>query len=187
MFAKNLKKAMARNEMPPYELCRITGIAKSSMSGYLSGISEPRSDKIKLIAKALNVTPEELTAKSDDEVEIPEEMPVRVPTKVAAKLLGMTAPCVVAGIRNGTLPIGYMYGRGSKRGSVYISPYKLQEAIGVTIWDNDGCLIREKAEKLLEMKEEPRTTEQSNGSTKKYTNIIIPQNQENARGVNENE
>lgn len=151
MFAKNLKKVMARNEMPQYELCRITGIAKSSMSGYLSGISEPRIDKIKLIAKALNVTPEELTAETE-EVQIPEEMPVRVPTKVAAKLLGMTTPCVVAGIRNGTLPIGYMYGKGSKRGSVYISPYKLQEAIGVTIWDNDGCLIREKAQQLLETK-----------------------------------
>lgn len=170
MFAKNLKKAMARNEMPPYELCRITGIAKSSMSEYLSGKIEPKNNKIELIAEALGMTPEELTADVCEETEIPEKMPVRVPTKVAAKLLGMTTPCVVAGIRSGSLPIGYIYGKGSKRGTVYISPYKLQEAIGVTIWDSDGCLIREKAQQLLETKEEHSPQQSTEECSKIKTN-----------------
>ena len=49
--------------------------------------------------------------------------------------MGISTYGVRAGIERGTLPIGHVYGCGTKHKAFYISPYKLQQGIGVNVWD----------------------------------------------------
>ena len=53
--AKRIAQALSIREMKQTELCKITGIPKSSLSLYLSGAYEPKQDRIYLMAQALNV------------------------------------------------------------------------------------------------------------------------------------
>ena len=135
MIAKNIKQAMAAIGITQFELCEKTGISKSSMSEYLSGRHEPKDDKLKLIAEALKVSVDELKDDNETLIEIPKERPVNVPVKVAAKLMGISVYGIGYGIERGTLPIGHVYGCGTKHKAFYISPYKLQQVIGANIWD----------------------------------------------------
>lgn len=51
-----MKAAMDRKGLRAIDLCNITGIPKSALHYYLSGRSEPKSDRIYIIAKALDVS-----------------------------------------------------------------------------------------------------------------------------------
>lgn len=51
-----LKKAMDANGMKAVDLCEKTAIPKSAISYYLAGKSEPKSDRLYIIAKALDVS-----------------------------------------------------------------------------------------------------------------------------------
>ena len=51
-----LKAAMDRKGMRAIDLCNQTGIPKSAMHYYLSGRSEPKSDRLYVIAKVLDVS-----------------------------------------------------------------------------------------------------------------------------------
>lgn len=51
-----LREALNMRCMKAVDLCEKTGIPKSAVSYYLSGKSEPRNDRIYLIAKALDVS-----------------------------------------------------------------------------------------------------------------------------------
>jgi transcriptional regulator with XRE-family HTH domain len=53
--AERIKKALTIKEMRQSDLCRLTKIPKSALSQYLSGVYEPKQDRIYLMAKALNV------------------------------------------------------------------------------------------------------------------------------------
>ena len=55
---QRIAAALARKGMKQSDLCKITGIPKSSMSLYLSGAYEPKQDKIYAMAKALDVSTE---------------------------------------------------------------------------------------------------------------------------------
>ena len=55
--ANRLRKALSIRNMKQSELCRRTKIATSAMSEYLSGLYEPKQDKIYLMSEALNVDP----------------------------------------------------------------------------------------------------------------------------------
>ena len=55
--AKRLRKALTIRNMKQSELCRKTKIATSAMSEYLSGLYEPKQDKIYIMAQALDVDP----------------------------------------------------------------------------------------------------------------------------------
>lgn len=50
-----LKEALYINNMKPIELSEKTGIPKSAISQYMSGYAKPKSDRIYLMSKALNV------------------------------------------------------------------------------------------------------------------------------------
>lgn len=50
-----LKEALDMRGMKAVDLCEKTGIPKSAVSYYLAGKSEPKSDRIYLISKALNI------------------------------------------------------------------------------------------------------------------------------------
>ena len=52
-----LAKALAIRGMKQSELCEKTKIPKSAISQYLSGLFEPKQDRLYIIAKALNVDP----------------------------------------------------------------------------------------------------------------------------------
>lgn len=51
-----LRQAMSYKGMSATELSRKTGITKSAMSYYLSGRSEPKANRLYVIAKALDVS-----------------------------------------------------------------------------------------------------------------------------------
>lgn len=52
---QRLQQALDLRGVKPADLERATGIPKSSISYYLSGVNEPRQDRIYLISKALNI------------------------------------------------------------------------------------------------------------------------------------
>ena len=56
-IASRLRKAISLSGMKQQELVEKTGIPKSSISQYLSGYAEPKTDRVALLAKALNVSP----------------------------------------------------------------------------------------------------------------------------------
>lgn len=51
-----LKAAMEANGVKAVDLCEKTGVPKSAISYYLAGKSEPKSDRLYIIAKALDVS-----------------------------------------------------------------------------------------------------------------------------------
>ena len=51
-----IKEALELQNMKPIELSQRTGIPKSAISQYMSGYAKPKSDRLKLLAKALNVS-----------------------------------------------------------------------------------------------------------------------------------
>ena len=51
-----LKQAMEYHNIRAVELCEKTNIPKSAMSYYLAGRSEPKTDRLYIIAKALDVS-----------------------------------------------------------------------------------------------------------------------------------
>ena len=52
-----LARALAIRGMKQYELCEKTNIPKSAISQYLSGLFEPKQDRLHIIAQALDVDP----------------------------------------------------------------------------------------------------------------------------------
>ena len=52
-----LAKALAIRGMKQHELCEKTKIPKSAISQYLSGLFEPKQDRLYIIAQALDVDP----------------------------------------------------------------------------------------------------------------------------------
>lgn len=52
-----LAKALSIRGMKQSELCEKTKIPKSAISQYLSGLFEPKQDRLYIIAQALNVDP----------------------------------------------------------------------------------------------------------------------------------
>ncbi len=54
--AERLKQAMLIRNIKQAELCRLTDIPKSAMSQYVSGIIEPKRERVNILAEALNVS-----------------------------------------------------------------------------------------------------------------------------------
>ena len=55
-LSSRLREALDLNNMKPIELSKRTGIPKSMVSYYLSGKTEPKSDRVFEISKALGVS-----------------------------------------------------------------------------------------------------------------------------------
>lgn len=55
-FKDRLKQAMAYQNMKAADVCERGNIPKSAMSYYMSGRSEPKSDRLYIIAKVLDVS-----------------------------------------------------------------------------------------------------------------------------------
>lgn len=59
-FVYRLKRTMELQGMRQVDLAKKTGLSKATISQYLSAKCMPKSDRIFLLAQALNVTPEYL-------------------------------------------------------------------------------------------------------------------------------
>lgn len=55
--ATRLKKALSIRNMKQSELCAKTKISKSVLSEYISGVYEPKQDRVFILSQALNVDP----------------------------------------------------------------------------------------------------------------------------------
>lgn len=55
--AIRIKKALSIRNMKQSELCEKTKIPKSALSEYISGVYEPKQDRVFILAQALNVDP----------------------------------------------------------------------------------------------------------------------------------
>ena len=55
-FKSRLRQAMEARNLKAVDICNKTGIAKSAMSYYLSGRSEPKADRLYLLSKVLDVS-----------------------------------------------------------------------------------------------------------------------------------
>lgn len=55
-FKTRFNKALSVKNIRPTELAEKTGLSKSTISHYMSGYTKPKSDKLFILAKALNVS-----------------------------------------------------------------------------------------------------------------------------------
>lgn len=56
-FRQRLDMALAIREMRPKDLAMRTGLSEATISQYRSGYTEPKTDKLALISRVLNVNP----------------------------------------------------------------------------------------------------------------------------------
>ena len=77
-FMNRFNTALELRDMKPADIHRATGLSESLISQYRKGISEPKSDKIALLAGALRVNPAWLMG-----IDVPLE-PHPIVTKLAA-------------------------------------------------------------------------------------------------------
>lgn len=96
-FSARLKTAMAVRKLKQADLCALTGISKSAMSQYLSGVFEPKQMRLWRMAAVLNVDEAWLMG-----YDVPmERTPEAIPTTAVPADLNNTAPllgCVAAGL-----------------------------------------------------------------------------------------
>jgi len=59
-LGRNLKFFAQKNGLRQVDLCKMTGITKSTMNGYFNDYREPDVETLKLLARLLNTTVEEL-------------------------------------------------------------------------------------------------------------------------------
>ena len=55
-FRTRFNRALSAQNMKPAELAEKTGLSKSTISHYMSGYTKPKSDKLFILAKALDVS-----------------------------------------------------------------------------------------------------------------------------------
>lgn len=125
-FADRLKQAMKEQMVSQADLSKITGISRSRISQYHSGIYTPRRGAIKQIADALNVPVCWLIG------EIEETEP-SVSLPYAAKLMNVLPQMLREGLKNRKYPFGYAVKKSNGRFRYYISPKRFTEFTGIAI------------------------------------------------------
>ncbi|MFL2104170.1 helix-turn-helix transcriptional regulator [Mycobacteroides abscessus] len=123
-FSQELKKLMIQNEMTQKQLSDLTGLAKSSISQYVSGKNEPSAENKKRLMKVLEVDADFL-----EESESQPESTNNISISFAAKKLGKSEQFVRVGLQNGILPFGFAVKMSSKF-TYHISPKKFKEYVG---------------------------------------------------------
>ena len=130
MFCELLNNAIKDLDLSQADVCRLTGIGKSSMSQYLSGRNVPTAQRQKEIADALGL--------ADDYFN--KRLPINqldrskrcLSVTDAAKLMGKSVPFVQNGLRDGRFPWGYAVFMGTEW-SYYISPVRFQQETGIEV------------------------------------------------------
>ena len=136
MYDKKLKSVMSDLEITQSQLCKITGIGRSSISQYLSGKNEPTEERKKAIATALGLPEdyfsfEEVIAKP--KVKKGGGIIPRFTLTETAELMGMSKKVVAHGLQEGIFPWGYaVRGRGDKF-VYFINAKRFAEIEGIAI------------------------------------------------------
>lgn len=118
MFSDRLKAVMKEQNVSQSDLSRITGIGRSNISQYISGINYPRPSAMKQIADALKIPLGWLTG----EIKEPEKS---LPVIYAAKVLNVIPQKLRGDLQKRLLPFGYaVYKNGKFR--YFISPTKFE-------------------------------------------------------------
>jgi len=131
-FARNLKIVMEEQNLNQTDLHSLTGIGKSSISQYLSGVNMPHSKRIAQIAAALGVTATRLTVN----MRVPaDDLPVavchqKISIEEAARRLGKSQQFVRVALQNGAAPFGFATKVSGNAYDYHISPKLLADYIG---------------------------------------------------------
>ncbi len=127
-FAERLAQAMEENGCTPKELCRKAGLARSSVSQYLTGKFVPPDVRVRQLAGILCVSPEWLRGND----ELPEGTGT-VAIEVAARLMGVPKQYIRVGLQSGELPFGRAVQMPNGHYRYYISPKRFTEFTGIAI------------------------------------------------------
>lgn len=127
MLAENLKAIMQEKGVTVTALAKNIGVAKSSISQYLSGKNTPPQVRVQAMADALCCSVEDLT--QGKEPEVPQGV-TTLTCKQAAQLMHKHESFVRMGLQNKTLPFGYAV-KTSGRWSYFISAAKFSEFTGI--------------------------------------------------------
>lgn len=130
MFCELLSKAMKELDMSQADVCRLTGIGKSSMSQYISGQHVPSPQKQLEIAEALGLESDYFNQRLP--IAKLDRRKRNLKVDVAADLLGKSVPFVQNGLQDGRFPWGYAVYMG-KEWSYYISPVRFQQETGAEV------------------------------------------------------
>lgn len=126
MFADEVRQAMIEQNVSQSELCKVTGIGKSSISQYLSGKVEPTAQRKKKILDALGLI------KTDAPEKPPDMKPVeRMSVQTAAHFLGVNHNTIRKGLRQGVFPWGYAVQTSENRWSYIINAKRFYETEGI--------------------------------------------------------
>lgn len=135
MFAQQLRQVMKERGMTQTELSVKTGISKSGISQYLSGVHKPGMKALAAIADALEV-PEEYLVGQNNQTYCKVKSAFNIPVKTAAMLMGKSIQYVRIGLQRGTLPIGYAVKTSAKKYTYYISPKLFFDVTGIDVTEN---------------------------------------------------
>lgn len=128
-FKDRLKGLMRDLDLTQAQLSKLTGIAPSGISQYLSGKNEPSKERQRKIAVTLGV--QENYFEEMLPITKPNNNPINLPVKDAARLLGKSKEWVMQGLRDGVFPWGYAVKLG--KWSYFISSVKFTEYTGIEI------------------------------------------------------
>ncbi len=117
-----LKEVLKEKGITQKELSKATNIPATTISGYVTGASEPTGDNLHKICKILNI---EITEEKK-EVEIK-----NLDVKTAAELMGKSVDFVTKGLQTGVFDFGYAV--KLTKWSYYISPIKFMEYTGIDL------------------------------------------------------
>ena len=136
-FADRLQYAMGSAQMRQVDLVKKTGLTKSSISMYLSGLHEPSYEAMAKMAIALRVPIDFLRHGDIPEAALEPMQEVRkMNVRAAARCLGKSEQFVRMGLQRGLLPIGAAVPGTGGRWSYYISPYRLRVFVGADVYDS---------------------------------------------------
>lgn len=130
-FATNLKYAMDERRMTQNELATLSGMAKSSISQYLSGKQVPKTAVLQKLADALETSVDFLTSEGKHPIETSGHSTKNVPVEQAAQMLGKSKQFVRVALQRGIAPFGFAVKVSGNKWFYYISPRKLNEYLGV--------------------------------------------------------
>lgn len=130
-FAERLKKQMDEKYFTVTELANRTGICKSSISQYLSGKNIPGNGNLSKICNVLNVPVHFFSDGFTQQAETVKEQK-NISVKRAAFMLGKSEQFIRVGLQKKILPFGSAVKVSGSKYTYHISPYKLNEYMGVS-------------------------------------------------------
>lgn len=119
-FAATLNKYLRQQGISQIQLSRMTGLPKSTVSEYLSGVTVPSRERQHGIASCLGVP----TTYFDEQTE---SVVSKILPEDAARILGIGEQTVRKGLQQGVFPWGYAVQTSAERWTYIINEKKFKE------------------------------------------------------------